>query len=95
MNWNRSNLIKVSLAGDKNTVTCNACGVVDSFTQTDEIGSVLRPNKYGVLKPLKTPKAFIAWFLDTHYHGHVEAAQDGHKSIDKPDQTVEAAVAVV
>lgn len=73
--WTRSNLITISLTGQKNTVKCNCCGAGESFEQSDRFTEVMRPHfrNSRALKKITTPKAFIAWFLDEHFHQHVTA----------------------
>jgi len=76
--WTRQNLIKISLVGSRNIIKCNCCGVMESFEQSDKFVEMLRPNAKNsrALKKLKTPKDFVAWFLDTHFYQHVTAVAE-------------------
>lgn len=77
--WTKENLVKLSFAGKRNAVTCNACSVTEYWDQTDEFQPVRRPSltakkksKTGIPPEitLKTNAAFLKYFLDDHLARH-------------------------
>lgn len=69
--WNKTNLVKISLNGNRNRITCNLCGGTAMFQQKDSFTAFTAWfEKTGKDRQINTNKAFIAFFLETHLWRH-------------------------
>lgn len=71
--WTRENLVKLSLKGAHNIVTCVACRKSIRYNQTDNFRPFTVDNGRGKFnKLIKSNKQLVKYFLDTHVSLHVK-----------------------
>ena len=70
-NWNRDNLLKLSLKGDRNIITCRACQAELIVMQTANfMSSQVKHWETKRVMKITNPKQLIEHFLNTHLYLH-------------------------
>lgn len=73
MAWTKDTIVKISLTGKRNTITCNACGAKRAIPLSDEFqpGTIKVPHQDGDQERMvKSPKELCKVFAKSHLAAH-------------------------